>query len=82
VKVGDLPLVGAKRALLLADLMRLREAGAKNVPIEVLPGFRRPDGWPRGELLCVNCDGNQVVLYSIERLIRWMDRDVIGRSLR
>jgi hypothetical protein len=80
--VGDLPLVGAKLAMLRSHLYGLQASEVDTAMLELLPGWQRPPGFPRGELMCVNSDGNRVVRYPVERLLRWMDGQVTRRTLR
>lgn len=35
-------------------------------------GFKPPPKFPRGELLCVNSDGERVRSYSASRVLKWL----------
>ena len=55
-------LLDAKEAIVAGTRMTL-----------VLPkGFRRPPKFPRGELLCENCDGRNVYSFNPQRMVAWL----------
>lgn len=35
--------------------------------------YKRPAKFPRGELLCVNCDDDRVWLFDAWRILKWLD---------
>lgn len=34
--------------------------------------FKRPKGFPRGELICENHDGRNVYNFNVDRIIKWL----------
>lgn len=49
-------------------------AGASWIQLVLPPDFKRPIGFPRGELMCVNGKGGKVYRFTIARMLRWLDR--------
>ena len=51
---------------------RAAKAAGRRLVLEFPQCFKRPKGFPRGELLCVNCDGRQVRSFNPDRFIKFL----------
>ena len=49
-------------------------AGCKSISLVMPKEWRPPKGFVRGELLCINSDGDRVRSYDVDRLIKWLDK--------
>lgn len=47
--------------------------GGYRVTMVTPKGFKPPKGFPRGELLCINADGDSVKQYDPVKVMRWLD---------
>lgn len=52
--------------------MAIAAADALNAGTYVPVPFKRPPGFPRGELLCENSEGRRVYRYNPLRILAWL----------
>jgi hypothetical protein len=61
---------------LYSDAINARAQGSVIGMTLVFPrGFKRPPGFPRGELLCENSNGQNVYRFSPEKIIKWIEKN-------
>lgn len=47
-------------------------AGGRGMTLTLPPGWKRPPGFPRGELLSVNAKGERNVRVLAHRMLEWL----------
>ncbi len=55
------------------EMRKTAEADSDYCVLVTPKGFKPPRGFPRGELLCENTDGNRVRRYDSKRILAWLD---------
>jgi len=56
----------------LAEMRQRAEADPDYCVLVTPEGFRPPQGFPRGELLCENTDGQRVRRYDSSKILAWV----------
>lgn len=54
--------------------IEVKERNGFGLPLVLPRGFKRPQGFPRGELLCQNSQGQRVYSFDPDKIINWIKK--------